>query len=214
MVKNKEEDLMKNLIENWVYIVIIILGIILGFVLTSLESVSAVEIIDPDNPNPFLNETNQTEDNGLNDSINYLEGITDETSRKLIEALVNATNSNQEEKEFSDAIRKSFVSGQKDFTDALGKIEYLVSEVISERDKAVSDKEEYIRTTKIRMETLETEVDSLRLGNERLKAWVFFYIILGLTFGVLTMEIASYIRKNQKGYFIIRAIRDKIPLKF
>ena len=162
---------------------------------------------------PFLNETNGTSNQTGNQS-DYLEGVTDETARKLIEALIGATEGSIEEKEYSDAIRKAFESGQKDFTDALGKIEYLVSEVIDERDKAVNDKDEYIRTTKVRMETMETEVESLRLGNERLKAWVFFYIVLGLAFGVLTMEVASYIRKNQKGYFIIRAIRDCIPIKF
>jgi len=191
------------------------LYIVLCFVMFSmvLSNVSAVEIIDPDTPNPFLNESNQTITPPTNQT-NYLEGIEDETARKLIEALINSSKSNVEEKEYSDAIRKAFENGQKDFTDALGKIEYLVSEVIEERDKAVNDKDEYIRTTKVRMETMETEVETLRLGNERLKAWVFFYIILGLTFGVLTMELAGYIRKNQKGYFIIRAIREKIPIKF
>ena len=191
------------------------LYLFLCFIMFSMVlcNVSAVEIIDPNNPNPFLNITNQTETPNNNET-DYLEGVQDETARKLIEALINSSRSNIEEKEYSDAIRKAFESGQKDFTDALGKIEYLVSEVIGERDKAVNDKEEYTRTTKVRMETMETELESLRLGNERLKAWVFFYVILGLVFGVLTMEFAGYIRKNQKGYFIIRAIREKIPIKF
>ena len=191
------------------------LYLFLCFIMFSMVlcNVSAVEIIDPNNSNPFLNITNQTETPNNNET-DYLEGVQDETARKLIEALINSSRSNIEEKEYSDAIRKAFENGQKDFTDALGKIEYLVSEVIEERDKAVNDKDEYIRTTKVRMETMETEVETLRLGNERLKAWVFFYIILGLTFGVLTMELAGYIRKNQKGYFIIRAIREKIPIKF
>jgi len=191
------------------------LYLFLCFIMFSMVlcNVSAVEIIDPNNPNPFLNITNQTETPNNNET-DYLEGVQDETARKLIEALINSSRSNIEEKEYSDAIRKAFESGQKDFTDALGKIEYLVSEVIDERDKAVNDKDEYTRTTKVRMETMETELESLRLGNERLKAWVFFYVILGLVFGVLTMEFAGYIRKNQKGYFIIRAIREKIPIKF
>ena len=191
------------------------LYLFLCFIMFSMVlcNVSAVEIIDPNNPNPFLNVTNETNTPNNNET-DYLEGVQDETARKLIEALINSSRSNIEEKEYSDAIRKAFESGQKDFTDALGKIEYLVSEVIDERDKAVNDKDEYTRTTKVRMETMETELESLRLGNERLKAWVFFYVILGLVFGVLTMEFAGYIRKNQKGYFIIRAIREKIPIKF
>lgn len=181
----------------------------------SLANVKAEPIIiDPSNPNPFNYSSNQSNFTEINRSADYFANITDQTLKKLIDALVNSTTTGQEERELLKAVIQAQQKNQRDFTDALTKLDYAYTELKSERDKAVTGLSDYTTQTKVRLETMQTDIDGLRMENTKLKAYVFFYIFLGLGIGVLTIEIATYLRKNQKLYFVLRFIREKIPIRF
>lgn len=200
---------------NKYYFLLVIILFTSFIIVSSFDFVSSeVIIVNPNETDPFNYSTNATIPPPINKTADYLSNVTDETLRKLIEALVNSSRLNDEVKGYLESMINAYGKNQKDFNDALEKLNYAYETMKDNRDEAVANFKELEKDTTVRFETLETEVESVRLENTKLKAWVFFYIIFGITIGVLILQIAIYLKKNQKFYFVVRAIRDKIPIKF
>jgi polyhydroxyalkanoate synthesis regulator phasin len=176
---------------------------------------SAVEVIDP-NQNPFNNSTNVTNSTNLTNSSEYAyytNASLEAKIKELIDALIEAKDLNKEEKAYLKSILEASTEERRQYQEALSKLDYGYKLAISDRDKAIADKLEYEQSMKVRMETLDTEMETLRLDNVKTKSYVVAYILFGILFGVFVIEIANYLKKNQKGYFVIRWIRDRIPIK-
>lgn len=197
-----------------VFFLAVLLFSLLLIVSSSLVGADPI-IVDP-NQNPFNYSANNTNpnNNNTNGTINYYENVTDQTLRKLIDALVNSSTLNADMKKYLESIMTAFNKNQISFNEALDKINYAYTTMKNDRDTAVNNYNKLQAETDTKFETLNTEIEGVRLDNTKIKAWSFFYVIMGLAIGVLVFQLAIYLKKNQKFYFVIRAIRDKIPIKF
>jgi len=185
-----------------------------------LNFCSATVVLDA-NGNPFINSTNSTNSTASNSTINstnmslypYYNQTLDDSIIRLINALIQAEGLNSEERAYLKALLEATTEERRQFQETLAKMDYAYKDAIDQRDKAVADKTAFETATKIHMETLDTEMEALRLDNVKTKAYAVAYIIFGLLFGVILLEILTYLKRNQKGYFIVRWIRDRIPIK-
>jgi len=181
-------------------------------------------IIDDPNTDPF-NVTNSTNVTAINNTHTLTQGEIDALIKeylgennisyndKLISELINLSTSNREERVLLDSVLRLTQNNQRQFTDALSKMDYALGDARSQRDNATQQLSSLTQQYTARFETLNTELETLRIDNSKFKGLVYFYIILGLVIGVLAIEIANYLKHNQKAYFVLRAIRDKIPIK-
>ncbi len=202
---------MENKKINFLMIVVLLFGSLLIIDSSSFVSSETI-IINPNGTgNPFNYSANNSQE--LNKSADYLANVTDETLRKLIEALTNSVDLNDEVKEYLKNIIKAYNNNQIDFNTALEKINYAYETMKIDRDTAVDNYNKLQKEDKIKFETLETEIEGIRMDNVKLKSWVYFYIFFGIAVGVLVLQISIYLKKNQKFYFVLRKIRDKIPIK-
>jgi hypothetical protein len=205
---------------NKALIVIALCGMFALFIfLFGSHIVSATEVIDNPGQNPFNNQSNSTAVQNLTEEdiqeiVEKYLGNTTDLDRALIEQLINITKDSKEEKQLLDSIFKLMSRNQQDFTKALQQQEYALNESNKQRDQAVTEKTETERKLTARIETLETTAETDRLEIAKLKGFGAFYLLLGLIFGIVGIEVANFLKDRQKSYFIIKKIRDKIPIKF
>ena len=132
----------------------------------------------------------------------------------LINELKDIQKLTVQEKDYLNAISERLSKSEQIYTETLKKSQdlnvQLISQLQGERNQTIKWQER----VEITFDKLKLQISDLSNEEYKLRVWTWFYIILSFFTGIILIGIIIWLRKRKKLYFILRWIRDRIPIKF
>ena len=137
-----------------------------------------------------------------------------ERLHQLTEKLIEQQKLTLQEKEFLKAISERSTNNEKLFSDTLSTSTDLNKQLIVQLELERNDSNEFKQKADITFDKLKLQIFELQNDVYKTHVWQTVYIILSFILGIIVISIIMWLRRRNKLYFIIRWIRDKIPIKF
>ena len=137
-----------------------------------------------------------------------------EKLNRLTEELIALGKINAQEKEFLNSLSQRLVKQEEKFIDTLREAQISnqkLSDRLETREKEFS---EFKEKTDTRVDTLKTQITNIQNQLYYTEVWVWVKIILSFITGMILLEFIHQLYRGKRLYFVLRWIRNRIPIKF
>ena len=186
-----------------------LLTFLIGIILTTFDVWAQTNVSEGNVTLPPYNQTNTTPI-----STNTITQSDFERLVNLIDELKEVQKLTIQEKEFLRAISERLSKSEKSYTDTLQKSQDLNVQLISQLQLERNQTARWQEKAENTFDKLKLQINDLANESYKLKVWTWFYSILSFILGILIIAIIIWLRKRKKLYFILRWLRDRIPIRF
>ena len=173
--------------------------------------VTAETIILPGNEDiaNILNETNNSiTENGSISQTQFSDLLI------AINTLQEQTVILTQEKEILSALNDRLEKDRIQYLDTLDESKITINQQKEVIEQLQNSRDEFVGDSDIKIETLTSEITATRLELQKYKIKVFLWVLCGILVTIIIFETIHSLAKRGKLYFVIRWIRNKIPIRF
>ena len=137
-----------------------------------------------------------------------------ERLNRLTEELISLGKLNAQEKEFLNSLSQRLTKQEERFIDTLDETQLSNQKLIEIMTAKESEFSDFRDKTEVRIDTFKTQLTNIQKQLYYTEVWVWVRIIISFITGMLILEIIHQLYKGKRLYFVLRWIRNRIPIKF
>lgn len=163
--------------------------------------------------------TEYSEDLNLtdNETINFNDTLTQSDYENLFELtqkLIELNDIMVRQSNYLDALNKRTSTSELRFTDTLEENSKTLSNTIDYLQAIQNETILYKEKTEAKIETLTTNINELNNQLYKNNVWNWIKVILAFLVGIYLTHLYKALKQRKKLYFVLRWIRNRIPIRF